>query len=115
MSAHTPGPWIYFPSIPEEGVNCWWIERVGKPARTIGCVDGPQGTHTEPDARLIAAAPELLEALQTLMRVHDEPAGFAGKYGRKLDELVEAQRVKVDHATSLARAAINKATGAGHE
>jgi hypothetical protein len=62
--------------------------------------------------RLMSAAPDLLAALQTLMRVHDEPAGFAGKYGRKLDEAIEAQRIKVDSATALARAAIAKATEA---
>lgn len=61
---------------------------------------------------MAGAGPDLLDALQTLMRVHDEPAGFVGKYGRSLTAAVEAQRIKVDHATEYARAAINKATGA---
>lgn len=105
MSSHTPGPWR-FSSHPHDG-NYMRITCSNDPAEG----DNLRGYCGEANARLIAAAPTLLAALQTLMKVHDEPAGFAGKYGRKLDELVEAQRVKVDHATALARAAIIQATG----
>ena len=99
---HTPGPWRYEPSIPEEGVNCWWIERVGRPARTIGCVDGPQGSHTEPDARLIAAAPDMLASLLMLRTLIGRP-GWA----------LDGQNISC--VVAAMHGAINKATGAGHE
>jgi hypothetical protein len=93
MMNHTPGPWRYEPSIPEEGVNCWWIERVGRPARTIASVDGPQGSHTEPDARLIAAAPDLLDALQ---RIAQYP-------------VTRADELSIEGAREIARAALARA------
>lgn len=65
----------------------------------------------EANARLIAAAPELLEALRMWMDIHEKPAGFAGKYGKALDAAIHAQQVKVDAAAAAARAAIAKATG----
>ena len=55
---------------------------------------------------LIAAAPALYEALQSMLAIHTEPAGFVGKYGKKLTEFVEAQEVKVNAATAKARAAL---------
>jgi len=62
MSAHTPGPWQY-----GEG-NDFYIERVGTAAddsATLAIV------YTEADARLIAAAPELLEALECMTEAVD--------------------------------------------
>lgn len=113
MSSHTPGPWVA--ELGSDGAFAIEADRQGITGGML--VLASRNTHPlmaeqmHANARLIAAAPTLLEALQTLMKVHDEPAGFAGKYGRKLDELVEAQRVKVEHATALARAAIIQATG----
>lgn len=107
MSNYTPGPWR-FSSHPHDG-NYMRITCSNDPAEG----DNLRGYCGEANARLIAAAPDLLDALQTLMKVHDESAGFAGKYGRKLDEAIEAQRIKVDHATALARAALARATGSG--
>ena len=69
------------------------------------------GTGNIRDARLIAAAPELLEALRMWLDIHETPAGFAGKYGKALDDALAAQQLKVDAAASAARAAIAKATG----
>lgn len=66
MSKHTPGPWVASGSVPEEGVNCYWIfgRDENGTHREIGCVNGPQGSKTAPDAFLIAAAPDLLRECQ---------------------------------------------------
>lgn len=78
MSKHTPGPWTF-----EAGGhgNCGMI--VGKTSVVCDFVDDPK----EADARLIAAAPELLEALEELL------------YAR------------TDKSEGMAIAAITKATG----
>lgn len=56
----TPGPWSFVPSIPEEGVECYWIQNG---VQFVTAVDGPQNDEREAIARLMAAAPELLEML----------------------------------------------------
>ena len=80
MNTHTPGPWKIRA---EEADEEYWVTEdhytVG-PAKIVYKIE---------DARLIAAAPELLEALKGVLRVAD----------RKTDEF------------DAARAAINKATG----
>jgi len=88
MSAHTPGPW-----------QCG--------GRFITANDGGRivisATETIPvaDARLIAAAPDLLAALQDLLRIADGSEPCVGEgYGIKLN---------------AARGAIAKATGAANE
>lgn len=63
------------------------------------------------NARLIAAAPELLEALRMWMGIHETPAGFEGKCGKALDAAISAQRLRIDAAANAARAAIAKSTG----
>lgn len=68
MSAkHTPGPWIAIRSIPVEGYDGWYLK--AQPNHTmrgftqeIGWVNG--GDENTANARLIAAAPEMLEALK---------------------------------------------------
>lgn len=97
---HTPGPWI-------------WTDRFytmsGEPCMTllgdnesygILCTDGisnsPQGIGNEANARLIAAAPELLEALREIM------ADLDANYG-----CITQPHERIGRA----RAAISKATG----
>lgn len=55
------------------------------------------------DARLIAAAPELLEALQAMLEVHGVNQAYADKH-------IEIHQSWVD-LSDIARAAIAKATG----
>ena len=83
MSKHTPGPWI------QVG------DTVGVPVGRVAWVFAPtSSTWTEEiaNARLIAAAPDLLEALRGLLEVTD----FYELYGAK---------------TEAARAAIAKVEG----
>lgn len=72
MFEHTPGPWIYVGTDPNEGWDGYRIvgeSRVGW--GDIGTVTGPQSDPSAAaDARLIAAAPELLEVLTVLVGGH---------------------------------------------
>lgn len=75
---HTPGPWKPTRSNPAEGYDCWWItgNHHGNYEKDLATVAGG-ATTSEANARLIAAAPELLELLRklTTMRVHDALCG----------------------------------------
>ena len=67
---HTPGPWEYFPKLSGSenhrgfriGVNKGWLIADAMPID----MDGKEG---EANARLISAAPDLLEALKDCLRV----------------------------------------------
>lgn len=58
-------------------------------------------TATEPEVS------KLRNAVQAMLAIHDEPAGFVGKYGKELDALIKAQQGKVDAAITLAREALS--------
>jgi hypothetical protein len=89
MSAHTPGPWIVF-----NGDGSFGVLPAGRPGLIAEC----KNTH---DARLIAAAPDMLEALHEHIRVvkifMDKLGGFTPQ--------------DFADCTSQARRAIAKATG----
>ena len=104
MSVHTPGPWEVRI---ERGKHCIRPADVKQAGHTVGYaplakVEGDRrvGSQAE-NARLIAAAPELLEALQGYVRVIAQAGG-----GDK--QLFMAAIRAADQA---ARAAIAKATG----
>lgn len=87
---HTPGPWYWSDNVPDFPKNyCIIVDADGftiaEPSRM-----------SEADAHLIAAAPELLAALQMVNRIwsHDQTANFAP-----------------DSPAAIVRAAIAKATG----
>ena len=89
---HTPGPWY---AVQPAGANGWWV--VSKDKEGVECVDeSHDGGFKESTARLIAAAPDLLTALEGLLEITD----FHELYGSK---------------TEAARAAIAKATGEHHD
>lgn len=67
MSQHTPGPWVYHN---EEGHEVFGAELPNAPHgvyRSQVC-----RANNEPDARLITAAPEILQALVNLLRLYQE-------------------------------------------
>lgn len=67
-----------------------------------------------PEAELAAEREKvarLLAALERMVAIHDEPSGFAGKYGKALDAAIDAQAVKIDAALESARAAIRARGG----
>lgn len=69
MSAkHTPGPWTQGTS--KIGLTCVWLDGITEQRDGRGL--GPENTwidcNTEANARLIAAAPELLEFARSVVR-----------------------------------------------
>ncbi len=61
---------------------------------------------------LVAMNKELLEALELMLLIHDEPSGFCGKFGKELDMAIEDQKEKIDTRIAVARNAIAKAKAA---
>ncbi|RSZ60011.1 hypothetical protein HF313_14955 [Massilia atriviolacea] len=103
MSAHTPGPWVLEPNA-RGGINirCSW--------GVIGCAfSGVSFAPGEPNqvieqranAHLIAAAPDLLEALREL----------ANDIAERFDMESSSTNPGMKNAVAEARAAIAKATG----
>lgn len=100
-SNHTPGPWYAERENSHAGdvATCHWD---GGEWWSVFSLRWGEGGSAEANARLIAAAPDLLEALDTLTTV----VGLtAFKY--------EAQRAVLQEACDKGRAAINKAKGGG--
>ena len=60
---HTPGPWTQGTS--ENGVECVWLDGHTESVRGMGDDGTWIDCNTEANARLIAAAPELLESLKS--------------------------------------------------
>ena len=90
---HTPGPWA---KIGASVANASTRKTI---AVAVGC-DGNSGEE-EANARLIAAAPELLEALEAFLRAPSVGSGGPGS----------STIVVQDFNLRAARAAIAKATG----
>lgn len=92
--SYTPGPWVA--SDHHSGMG-WRIETDAPGYHNDGWIIASEmlGPDAADNARLIAAAPDLLEALEAIMGERWSPAG------------------RSEHVSDLARAAIAKATGAG--
>ena len=93
MSAHTPGPWVARPD-PNACLEDDWCVGIGDSLANIDKV----AVCSKQDAHLIAAAPDLLEAL---------------KYCRQKIEYMRThgEWYSPGRATEMAEAAIAKATG----
>lgn len=108
MSGHTPGPWRVGEAIKDGrhgGVlTCIHADDWQELATVATWMEGddmpePSG---EANARLIAASPDLLEALRRLTGAADD-AAYSANIGM------------MDDAITAARAAIARATGEGNE
>jgi len=118
MSEHTPGPWRLYDEKPSLAILVLTNEQpIAKEsvayagADTVQVFQKSQGEATAlANARLIAAAPELLEACERLLRQvvveqHAVPGALIGHpHARDLHS-------QMCEATAAARAAIAKATG----
>lgn len=116
---HTPGPWKARKGFHADTIEIFHPDKSVKPPFypcEIATIASDRDTakakaKAKANARLIATAPELLEALRMWLDIHDTTAGFAGKYGKALDAAIAAQQLRVEAAASAARAAIAKSTG----
>ncbi|WP_156507271.1 hypothetical protein [Bordetella trematum] len=66
---HTPAPWTQGHS--PAGITCVWLDGATEPLHEMGRCTSWIDCNTEANARLIAAAPELLQALIDVVRVAD--------------------------------------------
>lgn len=125
MKAHTPGPWEV------QGSEVWATRAIrfnlttaGTPliARVCEHKDAEGGFPYEANARLIASAPELLEALQRIeahLSAIGTPRDSRGRYHKDgewtFDEALprDVDACEVKSAFEVVRTAISRATGEG--
>jgi hypothetical protein len=100
MNAPTPGPWIVWKLAPDSDPQ----ERV-----IITTADGEEEicgiVHRAEDARLIAAAPELLASLRAMQAAY-------GKLHDMLSDAIEGGRLKQDDIPDDYRAIVEQLAGA---
>lgn len=125
---HTPGEWYWTDAYPKssDGERTWSL--IGAGGYGILSCDGvgnsPQGLNNEANARLIAAAPEMLVALEKLTNNAEQsafedwlerktPSGDAESVHRQWKESIDFQAYVDEWRHALD--AIAKATGASHE
>ena len=101
MSKHTEGPWEHGSNF--AGGTDILSGRLGERIVVGRAIDNSLVDFSEyvANARLIAAAPELLEALEALSALNDNHGPFGG----------EIYQDRIDRAWDAARAAIAKAKG----
>jgi hypothetical protein len=87
MADHTPGPWTLFD---DEIV----AERTDRHLCTVPLEDGLDPTEWQANVRLIAAAPELLDALKAVLTVDDRNDLLAGN--RWLKDALRAAIAKAE-------------------
>lgn len=113
---HTPGPW-YVDQDERPGMQ--WNRHIhSQTADYAVCFmahsDGKDPARDEANANLIAAAPNLLEALRDLLAVNTEAAGLSMSVIASSEEFAHFMREcerKCGAAETKARAAIAKAEG----
>jgi hypothetical protein len=98
---HTPGPWGYG----EDSDNEWYFEAMSNQGVQLGWVCPNEESTQEANARLIAAAPDLLDALQEIVKCEKRRA--ADLRNREAHALVLFSEKRI----AAAEAAIAKATG----
>jgi hypothetical protein len=86
---HTPGPWASNKyttsvSVPLKAIDC---ERIGF---SIVFVNGHREKEAAANARLIAAAPDLLEALKEMLEVWEEDPAYGHASAEKARAAIKA-------------------------
>lgn len=104
-TSHTPGPWEAKPTGPWDGWDGWSVEDA---FGSVVCdAHGSQFSGTrEANARLIAASPDLLEALQSVWLWAENQSDAQSKGGHETFDLMMLREQR-----DIARAAIARATG----
>ena len=96
VGTSTPGPWSATRSDPSRGADVWNITACPAPNQEKDICDVPGGPHQEANARLIAAAPAMRDALEDLV--------VAIRYGWDLAQYTTAARTALALAHGAAPA-----------
>lgn len=89
MSKHTPGPWRVSAAPLTPDVSTRWIEVYSvDPCDDVASVTGGNLKTAQANARLIAAAPDLLAALEEILRIHSQAGGSIPGIGRAAREAI---------------------------
>jgi hypothetical protein len=73
---HTPGPWRLEGPFDERRIEYDYTDASGnRHSGNVGIVDGKRGEANEANARLIAEAPAMADALRGLLEAYDHPLG----------------------------------------
>ena len=96
QTKHTPGPWKAVNTDSDIDCEIWG----GRNESLVASLNGHNPFYAE-NARLIAAAPDLLAALERILYAHE-----TGNNGASMGEAVLCE-----YFARMARAAINKAKG----
>lgn len=112
---YTPGPW-HFDSNPLKNEALELVRyRVVTEGKTITqCYYSSSDSCAEHDARLISAAPDLLEALMELLRLEELPLELALNDQYSADEfctLIQKAQIDIHRSRTKAKAVIAKALG----
>ena len=109
---HTPGPWTHYDDSEDGKTNRHEIAAIGKTVARIYCTNGMEAEDCA-NARLIAAAPDLLAALRALLQQTGN-IEVLGEWEALDMNYTSRKRVRaqVDQVIADARAAIASATGA---
>lgn len=113
MSKHTPGPWVFYDDSNDGKTNRIEIVATGK---TVARIYNSVPAEDLPNARLIAAAPELLDTLTqgAQMNMPDFLEWVAARLVNVHGEDPNVDYVQtLRHRAKLCREAIAKATGDG--
>lgn len=110
---HTPGPWEIVEYGDDDLPNL--VIHRGKTENRI-CFMATPGSHGDPgrieaDARLIAAAPDMLEALREILRVRDWAVMAGADKAPLPQDLIRQFALMQIPAIDAARAALSKAEG----
>jgi len=105
MSKHTPGPWKIDAPTPEGHRPIHESTEAGYLIATVWADDSGK---QEADARLIAAAPRLLEACRTLIRICSKRDGTLYEYEDWIQAFIE-DGSSITECVRLAQAAIAEA------
>lgn len=90
MSAHTAGPWVLF----TDNGSPLAVLPAGRLGTVAEFARGPGQTPSDTDARLIAASPDLLAALEGLTRAREGQPGFRDAFQAAVDAIAKARGTK---------------------
>lgn len=112
-ATHTPGPW----SATQNAYSVWFVnggeehDNGRVKYRDLVCGGNNHDTLTEANARLIAAAPDLLEALVGWQKLHDDMIAAGGSQLELPEHLIGDFALVQMRLMDATRAAIAKARG----